>query len=138
MEDKIKDLEKYLLKTAKEKEETDKFLLTLEIVMGLLFIAIMVVAFTVAMYLPIDKSLQALLICVGLIPLLIALPFLLKIEQIAGYYKCGKCGHKHVPKYSSVFWAMHMGWTRYMKCPECGKRSWQKKVLKNRVVETND
>ena len=25
--------------------------------------------------------------------------------------------------------APHMGRTRYMKCPECGKRSWQKKVL---------
>lgn len=25
--------------------------------------------------------------------------------------------------------AMHVGRKRYMKCPECGKWSWQKKVL---------
>ena len=51
------------------------------------------------------------------------------IEQTAGYYKCGKCGHCYVPTYGSVLGAMHYGRTRYMKCPECHKRSWQKKVL---------
>ena len=39
--------------------------------------------------------------------------------------------YKLILKYT--YWqtnlAMHMGRTRYMKCPECGKRSWQKKVL---------
>ena len=29
----------------------------------------------------------------------------------------------------SVFLAMHMNRTRYMKCPECGKKSWDKKVI---------
>ena len=53
----------------------------------------------------------------------------LKIEQVAGYYECRKCHHKYVPTYSSVLWAMHMGRTRYMKCPECNERSWQKKVI---------
>ena len=54
----------------------------------------------------------------------------LKIEQTAGYYECQKCGHKYIPTFNSVMWAMHFGRTRYMKCPECNKRSWQKKVLK--------
>ena len=51
------------------------------------------------------------------------------IEQKAGYYECQECHHRHVPTYWQTNLAMHMGRTRYMKCPECGKRSWQKKVL---------
>ena len=40
-----------------------------------------------------------------------------------------KCHHKYIPKYSSVLWAMHVNRTRYMKCPKCNQRSWQKKVI---------
>ena len=46
------------------------------------------------------------------------------------YYECAECGHRYVPHYKNVFWAMHFGRTRYMKCPECGKRSWNKKVIR--------
>lgn len=30
--------------------------------------------------------------------------------------------------FMSVYFAMHIGRTRYMKCPHCQKRSWQKKI----------
>ena len=54
----------------------------------------------------------------------------LKIEQVAGYYKCTKCGHEEVPEsYLKVFFAPHFGRTRYMKCPNCNKHSWHKKIL---------
>ena len=53
------------------------------------------------------------------------------IEQKAGYYECQKCGHRYVPTYSKTLFAQHMGRTRFMKCPKCGERSWQKKVLTN-------
>lgn len=54
----------------------------------------------------------------------------LRIEQKAGYYKCSKCGHEDIPEnYSKVFYAPHFGRTRYMKCENCGERSWHKKVL---------
>ena len=45
------------------------------------------------------------------------------------FYKCANCGHRHIPSYTSVFLAMHVNRTRYMKCPKCRKFSWQKKVL---------
>ncbi len=32
-------------------------------------------------------------------------------------------------KYSQVYFAMHSGTTRYMKCPKCNKKSWQRKTL---------
>ena len=36
---------------------------------------------------------------------------------------------QYVPKYSQVYFAMHSGTTRYMKCPTCNKNSWQRKTL---------
>lgn len=52
-----------------------------------------------------------------------------EIEQKTGYYECQNCGHRHVPTYWQTNLAPHAGRTRYMKCPKCGKRSWQRKVL---------
>ena len=70
-----------------------------------------------------------LLMVVGFIPIAIAFPFMLKIEQVAGYYECKKCGHRYVPTMKAINLAPHMGRTRHMKCPKCGEKSWQKKVI---------
>ena len=55
--------------------------------------------------------------------------YALKLEVSVGAYKCKNCGHEIVPSYMQVLNAMHVGTTRYLKCPECGKRTWCKKVL---------
>ncbi len=133
MENYNENIEKQLLEMVKEKEKTDKSLLSLEIVIGVLCIAVFFALTMVASLVPMEEWLRILLIVIGALPLLIACPFMLKIEQVAGYYECKACGHRYVPKYSSVNLAMHMGRTRYMKCPVCHKRTWQKKVIsKNR------
>ena len=46
------------------------------------------------------------------------------------YYKCDKCDNKYVPTYKSVLFAAHVNRTRKMKCPKCGEKSWQRKILK--------
>ena len=56
--------------------------------------------------------------------------YALKLEVSVGVYKCKVCGHEIVPTYTEALNAMHMGTTRYLKCPNCNKRSWCKKVLK--------
>ncbi len=129
MENYNKKLEQNMLDMVKQKEMADKQLLILEIVVGVLFSAIFLVLVMIASLVEMDEWMRVLLILIGFIPFVIAIPFMIKIEQTAGYYKCGKCGHKYVPTYSSVLWAMHMGRTRYMKCPKCDQRSWQKKVI---------
>ena len=121
--------EKIILEMVKEKEKNDKLLLRFEIFMGVVCVIILFSLTIIASYVPMEESLRALLILIGFAPLLIATPFMLKIEQIAGYYECKKCGHKYIPEYKSVFYAMHINRTRYMKCPECHKKSWQKKVV---------
>ena len=56
--------------------------------------------------------------------------YALKLEISVGAYKCKNCGHEIVPTYAAALNAMHMGTTRYLKCPKCSKRTWCKKVLK--------
>lgn len=56
--------------------------------------------------------------------------YALKLEVSVGAYKCKNCGHEIVPTYTEALNAMHMGTTRYLKCPNCGKRTWCKKVWK--------
>ena len=124
-----KEMENNLLEMIKQKEEADKRLLTLEIILGIISVLPLIAAVIIAGTVPMDEWKSSLLVGLSLLPLLIATPFALKIEQKAGYYECRKCGHKHVPQYGSVFWAMHMGRTRYMRCPKCHKKSWQKKVI---------
>ena len=129
MENYNKELENNLLEMIKQKEENDKRLLSLEIVMGICCILPIIASVIIVSLVPMEEWLGTVIALASLVPLLIATPFALKIEQKAGYYECAKCGHRHIPKYSSVFWAMHLGRTRYMKCPHCQKHSWHKKVL---------
>ena len=56
--------------------------------------------------------------------------YALKLEVSVGAYKCKNCGHEIVPTYVEALNAMHMGTTRYLRCSECGKRTWCKKVIK--------
>ena len=129
MEKYNEELEKKLLETIREKERADQKLLMLEVVVGILCIAIFVPLILVAGLVQMEEWLRVVLILVGFLPLLAATPFMIRIEQTAGYYECQECGHRYVPSFKAVFLAMHMGRTRYMKCPKCGKRSWQKKVI---------
>jgi DNA-directed RNA polymerase subunit RPC12/RpoP len=101
----------------------------MEVVAGVVSLLPLIPATIIANMLSVEEWVQGMIVLASLVPFLIIMPFLLKIEQTAGYYQCRKCGHKHVPKYKSVFWAMHAGRTRYMKCPKCGEKSWQKKVI---------
>ena len=124
-----KELENNLLEMIKQKEDSDRRLLRAELVMGICCLLPLIGAIIIVNTVPMTELSGTLIVLAGLLPLLIATPFALKIEQKAGYYECQKCRNKHIPKYSSVFLAMHLGRTRYMRCPECGKRSWQKKVI---------
>ncbi|MBO5898548.1 MAG: helix-turn-helix transcriptional regulator [Clostridia bacterium] len=129
MENYNKQLEERLVELVKEKEASDRRLLRIEIVAGIMSVVPLIAAIVIANVVPMEEWLASLIVGVCLIPLLVATPFMIRIEQTAGYYECAKCGHKYIPKYASVLMAMHSGRTRYMKCPACGKRSWQKKRI---------
>ena len=129
MENYNKKLEENLIEAVKAKEAADKRLLAVEVLVGVISIAFMLAIIVVAAYMDIKAWAKVLLIVIGMVPLIIACPFMLKIEQVAGYYECKKCGHRYVPTLKAINLAPHMGRTRHMKCPKCGEKSWQKKVI---------
>ena len=124
-----KEMENKLVEMVKQKEESDKRLLMLEWVIGILSCIVLFVPIFIGALLPIEEWQRIVIVFSGFIPAFIGFCFAVKIEQVAGYYECKECRHRYVPTYKAVNLAMHMGRTRYMKCPKCGKKSWQKKVL---------
>lgn len=130
MEDYNKELENNLLETIKQKEQSDKSLLRLEWVVGILSIIVMFVPILIGALLPELEEWKRVVICFsGFIPAFVGFFYTVRIEQIAGYYECKHCGHKYVPTFKAVSFSRHMGRTRYMECPNCHKKSWQKKVV---------
>ena len=124
-----KELENNLLELVKQKEQSDRHLLMLELVVGILSIIILLVPIIIGALLPMEDWQRLVLVFSGFIPAIVGFCFALKIEQVAGYYECKVCGHKYVPTYKAMQLAPHMGRTRYMRCPKCNEKSWQKKVI---------
>ena len=124
-----KELENNLIEIIKQKEQAEKRLLSVEVFIGITAIIVLFALIFVAAFIQMETWLRISLIVFGFILFLAGCFYALRIEQVAGYYECAHCKHRHVPTYKAVNMAMHMGRTRYMRCPQCGKKSWQKKVL---------
>ena len=121
--------EKALLEMVKKEEMQNKKLMMYENVIGFGSTLSFLIQVLVAVFFVKNTTAQIILFVLAFAFLIVGVSFALKIEAETGYYECQKCHNKYVPKYSSVYFAMHLGTTRYMKCPKCGKRSWQKKVM---------
>lgn len=129
MNDYDKKAEELLLQMAKKEEAQNKKLLVSMYVILFSCMAFFLITVLIAVNFIPDEPTQILVVVIATIIFLIAGFISLKFEVDAGYYECKKCHHKFVPTYKNVLWAMHMGTTRYLKCPECNKRSWSKKVM---------
>ncbi len=130
MENYDKKAEENFIKLQKEKEDSNKRLLFTETIIG----TITTVSFLVMIFLTIfsieNIVWKTIAIIIGIIIFIIGIGTCLLIEQKAGYYECNNCKHKYIPNYKQVLFAMHSGRTRYMRCPKCHKKTWNKKVIK--------
>ena len=129
MENYNEKLEKQLLEVIKQKEEADRRLLNLEWFVIIISVLVLIVPIIIAGYVEMPDWQRVLIMVSGVIPCAVGFAYSMKIEQHAGYYECKCCGHRYVPTAKAMWSSMHMGRTRYMKCPECHKKSWQKKVV---------
>ena len=133
METYNKQAEENLIQMIKEKEESDKRLLNLEIVLGitgtLFLFAMLFTGILGYQYLGLPVWAMILMMVVGFVVFVVAILFCVLIEQKAGYYECKECHQTFVPTYLQVLFAPHVNRTRYMKCPHCGKRAYQKKII---------
>ena len=130
MENNNQKNEQLLLEMAKDLEQKNKTIwISMWAIMIISITALLAGLFIAAFLIPggVWQLVTILGVCVVfLIPCFYAL----KLEVSVGAYKCKNCGYEIVPTYTQALNAMHMGTTRYLKCPKCHKRTWCKKVLK--------
>ena len=130
MKDYDKKAEENLLNMAKREEMQNKKLLFYENIIGIISSVTFIVLIIVAAYLVQSLIARIVLFIFAFLIFIMGVSVALKIETEAGYYECENCHNKYIPSYKSVYFAIHIGKTRYLKCPKCGKRTWNKKVLK--------
>ena len=129
MENYNEKMENSMLEMAKEIERKNKTIWTamwaiMIVSITALLAGLVIVAFVV------PEGVWQLVAILGLcVVFLLPCFYALKLEVSVGAYKCKKCGHEIVPTYAQALNAMHMGTTRYLKCPKCQKRTWCKKVV---------
>ncbi len=121
--------EENLLQLHALEEEANKKRLSLEWVIGFFGIVVLFGAIAVACLVEMPWWGRTIIGAGGGISFMIAMCYALWIEQDAGYYECPECGERYKPTYFDVFFAPHMGRTRRLKCPKCGHKAWNKKVL---------
>ena len=110
-------------------EHLSKLLLISEWFIGIFSVLIILAGAIVASYLDIAEIWRVLIVVGSLLLAIPPIVFAIWIEKDAGFYECGHCHHKYIPTWKAVIWSMHMGRTRKMKCPKCGKKTWNKKIL---------
>lgn len=125
-----KSAEQNLVELKIRQEQSTKHFLTLETVIGYMCSITFMILIIVASFCEIAVGWRIALILVGALHFVIGIHFCLRIEKDAGYYECAHCHNKYIPSYKQVLFSMHCGRTRYMKCPKCGKRTWNKKTIK--------
>lgn len=123
-----KALEEKLLETVAGKERSDKLLIAMRVIL----LAIVLIA--------------TLIQCVMLETGIIYMPYIfwvwmlvppvclfldVRITQIAGYYRCEKCGYTYTPSTKNIFWSF--GWTinrMRFRCAHCKEKAWHRKTYR--------
>ena len=130
MENNNQKNEQLLLEMAKELEKKNKTIWHSMWVIMTVSITTLIAGLFITTFLIPDGVWQLVAILGICVVFLIPCFYALKLEVSVGAYKCKNCGHEIVPTYTQALNAMHMGTTRYLKCPKCNKRTWCKKVIK--------
>jgi len=130
MENNNQKNEELMLDLAKEIAEKNKTIwTTMWIIMAVSMLGLLGGCAAIYFFVP-EGVWQAVSVIGICILFLVPCFYALKLEVSVGAYKCKNCGHEIVPTYTQALNAMHAGTTRYLKCPQCGKRTWCKKVFK--------
>lgn len=117
-----------LIELAKQSEAKNKKLYAntwgLTIISLIFYFAIVIIS-----GLTIKNELLLIPVLVGIILLTFGLCFSFKMELDLSYYECRNCKNKINPTYKQALFAPHSPNSRYLKCPNCGKKTWAKRTL---------
>lgn len=125
-----KKAEENMVNMIKEREENQRKAIQ-TVVTGVIstvaFVTInMVVSFYAkSMSIPVIVTLEVIAIAIFISGILVAM----EGERTLGYYQCDNCDELFVPSFGEYSMGMHLGTTRHLKCPHCGKKTWCKKVF---------
>ena len=122
--------EENLITLKSQQEKNAKFLFAIEWVVLFLSVVILVGCCAVVEYIELPTVWRVLIEVFGFMCFFAGIWPCFIIDTKVGFYKCGCCEHKYIPSYKQVLFGVHISRTRYLKCPKCGKRSWNKKVVK--------
>lgn len=117
-------------KLMQELARQNKRLFVIAQVLGIISVVFFLGMFLLACFTLEDNELASgIVMCISLVLLFIGLFYAFKTEIDAGYYQCKNCKHKFVPTYKQAIFAAHTPTKKHLKCPQCGKKTWTKKVM---------
>ena len=120
------------LEMRREIESQNKKILILNRIITFLGFIIYVLVVLAAIFIEIPMIIRNIIIVLALVMLLLFGVFNLKTLQKTGYYECQDCKHQYIPTFNQMFFGMSgitKGGIWRMKCPNCNKKCWHKKVL---------
>ena len=120
--------EENFMSLIKEKQEAKKKII-LEIVIGLGTILPAFAMYMLAGLLTLETWIRIVLIASATFLMLVGISVCCVLERDAGVYECSNCGEKFKPSMKAFIFAPHIGFTRKLKCPKCGKKTYCKKRL---------
>ena len=130
MKDYDKKNEELLVEMARQEEQKNKRLMFDMWVLTVSALIFYLGIITLAALTLEDGPVLGTVVCVSTVLLICVAFYGLKLETSAGYYECQKCYHRfREDNYFKAMITPHIGTSRFFKCPNCGKRSWTKKVM---------
>ncbi len=127
-DDYIRKAEENIMTLVKEREESKKKIILSAIVAVITIIGGTTLV-TVAGTFEMEPWTRMLLIAIGLIVMIGGLSVAAALEMEASTFECRHCKHRFVPTVGAYIAGPHSLTTRYLKCPECGQKSYCKRRL---------
>ncbi len=127
-DDYIRKAEENIMTLVREREESKKKIILSAIVAVITIIGGTALV-TVSGVFEMELWARILLIGLGLVVIFGGLFVAAALEMEAGTFECKHCKHRFVPTVGAYIAGPHSLTTRYLKCPECGKKSYCKRRL---------
>ena len=129
-----KNAEANIVKLVGEKSET-KFRLVVEVLV--LICTILPGAFLIALteYVTLALGWEIALICVGIFMMAMGIVIAALLEMRKAVFQCTKCEKKFIPTKGAYIMGIHTITVRRLKCPNCGVKSFCKRVLVDSLVD---
>lgn len=91
-------------------------------------IALLIATATLAEEAIISAALAVALTIISVILVIVTISYAAKVDHETGVYTCRNCGHTFKPTFKAYILGMHTLTTRCLKCPECDKTTWCKRI----------